>query len=189
MGQSNSSEIINQKCENYSDFADDSFSSSSSSSLYDPINEGLHNPDSGGLRLVFRAFFSVLAFFGLIANFVVFLVTSQNERKQKPSSIYLLLLSVADIIFLSCMMFTSYFDNSFNYPFPNGFCKFQAVLDTASQNMSSLLLAGIAWDRLLLLFCPQRRTNIFAWVFAAGALALSIFAASPYGYSHRLKSC
>ena len=53
--------------------------------------------------------------------------------------------------------------------------------------MSSLLLAGIAWDRLLLLFCPQRRTNIFAWVFAAGALALSIFAASPYGYSHRLK--
>ena len=165
-----------------------------------------------GLRLVFRAFFSVLAFFGLIANFVVFLVTSQNERKQKPSSIYLLLLSVADIIFLSCMMFTSYFDNSFNYPFPNGFCKFQAVLDTASQvslvwvvkdcpenapfnfseffqNMSSLLLAGIAWDRLLLLFCPQRRTNIFAWVFAAGALALSIFAASPYGYSHRLKSC
>ena len=86
-----------------------------------------------GLRLVFRAFFSVLAFFGLIANFVVFLVTSQNERKQKPSSIYLLLLSVADIVFLSCMMFTSYFDNSFNYPFSNGFCKFQAVLDTASQ--------------------------------------------------------
>ena len=86
-----------------------------------------------GLRLVFRAFFSVLAFFGLIANFVVFLVTSQNERKQKPSSIYLLLLSVADIFFLSCMMFTSYFDNSFNYPFSNGFCKFQAVLDTASQ--------------------------------------------------------
>ena len=54
--------------------------------------------------------------------------------------------------------------------------------------MSSLLLAGIAWDRLLLLFCPQRRTNISAWVFAAGALALSIFAASPYGYSHRLKN-
>ena len=51
--------------------------------------------------------------------------------------------------------------------------------------MSSLLLAGIAWDRLLLLFCPQRRTNVFAWAFASLALALSVLAASPYGYSYR----
>ena len=42
MGQSNSSQIIDEKCENYSDYLDDYLDD------YESINEGLDNPDSGG---------------------------------------------------------------------------------------------------------------------------------------------
>ena len=52
--------------------------------------------------------------------------------------------------------------------------------------MSALLLAGIAWDRLLLLFCPARRTNKIAWMLCLVAFTLSGSASIPYWISHRV---
>ena len=52
--------------------------------------------------------------------------------------------------------------------------------------MSSLILAGIAWDRLLLLFCPARRTTRAAWLLSGFALLLSVAASVPYWISHRV---
>jgi len=52
--------------------------------------------------------------------------------------------------------------------------------------MSALLLAGIAWDRLLLLFCPARRTNGIAWLISLVAFTLSTTASIPVWIAHRV---
>ena len=83
-----------------------------------------------------KAFFSVLCFFGLMANLIVLFVTGQYDKsKNKPSNIYLLLLSMADVVFLSCMMFKVIYDDQTNFPFSTVACKAVQGLDIASQEM------------------------------------------------------
>ena len=87
-----------------------------------------------GLQLVLKAFFSVLCFFGLMANLIVLVVTAQYDRaKNKPSNIYLLLLSMADVIFLTCMMLKVFYDGQHNFPFSTNTCKLFNGLDIAAQ--------------------------------------------------------
>jgi len=70
-----------------------------------------------------------------MANLIVLLVTAQYDKsKNKPSNIYLFLLSMADVIFLSCMMFKVFYDDQTNFPFSTVTCKAVQGLDIASQD-------------------------------------------------------
>ena len=52
--------------------------------------------------------------------------------------------------------------------------------------MSSLILAGISWDRGLLLFSPRRRTARTAWIISGMAFMISICASIPFWINHNI---
>ena len=52
--------------------------------------------------------------------------------------------------------------------------------------MSSLILAGISWDRGLLLFSPRRRTSRTAWIISGVAFMISVCASVPFWINHNI---
>ena len=48
------------------------------------------------------------------------------------------------------------------------------------------MLAGISWDRGLLLFAPRRRTKRNSWIICSCAALLSALAAIPAGMHHNI---
>ena len=69
-----------------------------------------------------------------MANVIVFMVTVQQDRlRNKPSNVYLLLLAIADIIFITCMMIRVVYDDGVNFPFSTFVCKSISGVDVIAQ--------------------------------------------------------
>lgn len=146
--------------------------------------------ESDGLNLVLKAFFQVLCFFGILANLLVILICGQERLRRRPSHMFLLALSIVDIVFLIDAVIQRIYElKDFpTGPFGKAFCKFLYGSDAFAQSASSLLLAAIAWDRTLLLFFPQKRTTLSAGVLIAFSCLFALCAALPRISHYKLAS-
>jgi len=164
----------------YQNESEDDYKYDYGNSSFFPPSLQLPN-ESDGLNLVLKAFFQVLCFFGILANLLVILICGQQRLRRRPSHMFLLALSIVDIVFLIDAVIQRIYELK-DFPgkqFGKVFCKFLYGSDAFAQSASSLLLAAIAWDRTLLLFFPQKRTTLSSAVLIAFSCLLAICAAYP----------
>lgn len=197
MGQTNTTALIQEKCGDYNQTESVAYYQSATLSpddysYYETITSdgGISvstNDDAQGILLVLKAFFTVLCIFGLAANLAVLAtVCFHGLRNTRPSNIFLFQLSAADVVLLISMVTQQFYESPKNFPFQQSLCKAIYGTDCFAQSMSSLILAGISWDRGLLLFSPRRRTARTAWIISGVAFIISICASIPFWINHNI---
>ena len=140
----------------------------------------------GSERYIVPAIFGIVVVLGCIGNSLVLLVVLKNgDYRRNTTSLFILNLAVADVLFLVfCVPFHAVIYSSGDWPFGEFMCKFVHLIQYASMVASILTLIIMALDRFLAVGYPLEtkhlRTPGMALASALVIWLVSVFVALPW---------
>ena len=123
--------------------------------------------NGASFNIISQIVYFMICFFGLVLNILTVYIFLKYSNRKKTSNIYLVHLSVTDMLFLLHLLPIQVQHILERWPFNNFICSITHSADLMQQIANSLFLSAIALDRLLLVFNDRLRTAISAWITAS----------------------